>query len=318
MMRFLLLFLTLFASLDLSARSPRTRQRTDGLLDSYPGAAAAYVLRPAGRQAVFNPILRVVRSSDSAARDVMWYELRDGTLTTWTGANNGAVATWYDVSRNGRHATQATSSNRPRIVNAGVVDSEGGHPSIRFFGSTDPAVRDWLTATTYTGLSTGPVTLAAVGKAETTPLYGQMIILRGPGLNTSVNSGVPHFGNQSGTTSFGMHNNEISDPGVFVQRSPNHLQRFIAVLTRTGGNAQANGATLDLLWRSANGNLSASGTQNWNSATTSALFIGTQRSDTSIVSGWDGFIQSAIVWPSALPGVQIRDALNVTAGVYTP
>jgi len=40
------------------------------------------------------------------------------------------VATWYDQSGNGYHATQTTALNQPKIVAAGVVNTENGKPVI--------------------------------------------------------------------------------------------------------------------------------------------------------------------------------------------
>ena len=113
------------------ARSPRTASRAL-LLEQFPDAAAAYSLRPVSRTGYFNPILRVRRSSDNAERDAYWWELLDGTLTTWTGANDGFVRTWYDQSGNARHAEQTTAGNQPQIVDAGALVTDGGKPAIQF------------------------------------------------------------------------------------------------------------------------------------------------------------------------------------------
>jgi hypothetical protein len=43
---------------------------------------------------------------------------------------DGFVTTWYDKSVNGLHATQATPANQPRIVSAGVIETENGKPTI--------------------------------------------------------------------------------------------------------------------------------------------------------------------------------------------
>jgi len=43
---------------------------------------------------------------------------------------SGFVATWYDQSDNAHHATQAAAANQPRIVNAGVVETMGGRPTV--------------------------------------------------------------------------------------------------------------------------------------------------------------------------------------------
>jgi hypothetical protein len=57
------------------------------------------------------------------------------TAGTAFAAQTGTVATWYDQSGNARHATQATSANQPRIVNAGVVEVDAlARPALSFDG----------------------------------------------------------------------------------------------------------------------------------------------------------------------------------------
>jgi hypothetical protein len=116
--------------------SPRLRQRRPsfrGLLDDYPGAAAAYSLRPLSAAWRTQPVVRVRRSNDDAEADFTAAEVADGTLAGWTGANDGFVVTWYDQSGNTRNATQATPANQPRIVAGGVVDvGTSGKPMLVF------------------------------------------------------------------------------------------------------------------------------------------------------------------------------------------
>lgn len=82
--------------------------------------------------------MKVRRNSDNSMQDIGFTtagELDQSALLTFVGASgNGFVVTWYDQSGNNNHLTQASVSNQPRIVNAGVVDIESGKPFIRFFG----------------------------------------------------------------------------------------------------------------------------------------------------------------------------------------
>lgn len=107
---------------------------TSYLLDTY-SAAAAYSLRQL-RTGVTS-VVRVRRSSDNAEADFTATEITDGTLTTWTGANDGFVTTWYDQSGNGNNVTQSTAANQPQLVSSGSVLTKGGLPAVRFDGSTD-------------------------------------------------------------------------------------------------------------------------------------------------------------------------------------
>jgi hypothetical protein len=110
-----------------------------GLLNLYPGAAAAYSLRALSASFVNSDLVLVRRSSDNAELGFTATEITDGTLTTWTGANDGFVVTWYDQSGNSRDATQSTAGNQPKIVSAGVlvVDAVTGNPALSFDGVSD-------------------------------------------------------------------------------------------------------------------------------------------------------------------------------------
>ncbi len=130
-----------------------SRRRFVGLLDLYPGAAAAYSLRALRASWMGSAVVRVRRSSDNAESDFTAAQISDGTLTTWTGANNGFVVTWYDQSGNARNATQATAGNQPRIVNAGVLETgETGKPCVRFLNLA-PLTATWSQAQPFTAFT---------------------------------------------------------------------------------------------------------------------------------------------------------------------
>lgn len=132
-----------------------------GLTAATPSAGAYSVRRLS--TAYTGPAMRVRRSSDNELRDVYF----DGTgvvslssqvsnagggaatattLTTWIGSNSGTVNIWYDQSGNGRNATQGTAAAQPRIVNAGLVDSQNSQPAVVFSGGQ-------TLQTTLTGVS---------------------------------------------------------------------------------------------------------------------------------------------------------------------
>lgn len=96
---------------------------TSYLLDTY-SAAAAYSLRQL--KTGVTSVVRVRRSSDNAGSDFTADEITDGTLVTWTGANDGFVTTWYDQSGGGNDVTQSTAGNQPRLVASGVVQTLTG------------------------------------------------------------------------------------------------------------------------------------------------------------------------------------------------
>ena len=104
-----------------------------GLLDEYPNAAAAYSLRELSTASVGSAVVRVRRSLDNVEQDFTAAEITDGTLTTFTGANDGFVTTWYDQSGNANNATQSTATKQPKLVTSGVVELDNGKPTLNDF-----------------------------------------------------------------------------------------------------------------------------------------------------------------------------------------
>jgi hypothetical protein len=101
------------------------------LLDEYGSASIAYSLRKL-KTGVTN-VIRVRRSSDSSEQDFTAVEVMNGALTTFTGAGDGFVATWYDQSGNGNDATQSTANLQPQIVSSGsVITDSDSKNSIHF------------------------------------------------------------------------------------------------------------------------------------------------------------------------------------------
>ena len=102
-----------------------------GLLDQYGGAAASYSLR---NLSIYNtsPVVRVRRSSDNTEQDFTAAQVTDGTLTTFCGAGDGFVRTWYDQSGNVRDATQTNTALQPTIVSSGLLLQVNGRPAISF------------------------------------------------------------------------------------------------------------------------------------------------------------------------------------------
>ena len=105
-----------------------------GLLASYPGASAAYSLRNLINTTT--SVVRVRRSIDNTEQDFSATQITDGTLTTFTGANDGFVTTWYDQSgnfgANNQDVTQTTASRQPKIVVNGVLQTKNSKPTLIF------------------------------------------------------------------------------------------------------------------------------------------------------------------------------------------
>tara|TARA_R110000782_G_scaffold86510_4_gene167699 strand:+ start:382 stop:1170 length:789 start_codon:yes stop_codon:yes gene_type:complete len=110
------------------------------LLDLYPNASAAYSLRYLSASFVGNNVILVRRSSDNAEQGFAPYEMTNGTLTSFVGAGDGFVKTWYDQSGNGNNATQSTTSAQPKIIASGVIELNNGRPCSKFDGVNDTLI----------------------------------------------------------------------------------------------------------------------------------------------------------------------------------
>lgn len=104
-----------------------------GFLADYPNAQAAYSLRKLDTTYTGNAI--EVRNSSGTLLDIGFDsngDLDTAALNTHIGSGNGTIATWYDQSGNGRHATQNTVSLQPFIAVAGTIYVLNGKPAVKF------------------------------------------------------------------------------------------------------------------------------------------------------------------------------------------
>jgi hypothetical protein len=104
-----------------------------GLLDDYPGAAAAYSLRLLDKDYTGDAI-RVRRASDNTEQDIGF--TTDGdfdttALATFCSGTNGFVKVWYDQSGNGNDAEQTSTSQQPKIYDSSTgTITDGGLPAV--------------------------------------------------------------------------------------------------------------------------------------------------------------------------------------------
>ena len=137
------------------------RNKFVGLLDDYPNAAAAYSLRKL-RTSYTGSAIRVRRSNDNAEQDIGFDgsgNLDTSSLSTFVGANNGFVTTWYDQSGNSNDATQSTAASQPKVFDSstGVV-VENSNPTMTFDGANN--------FFSFSALPiTQPITISSVYKA---------------------------------------------------------------------------------------------------------------------------------------------------------
>lgn len=116
-------------------------------------ASAAYSTRKL-RSAYNGYSMRVRRSSDNTEQDIGFDasgNLDTSALTTFVGAGNGYVKTWYDQSGNGRDATQTTTGSQPAIVASGTVYLPGpnSRAGLRFSGSDLPSYKFGAPSTNF-------------------------------------------------------------------------------------------------------------------------------------------------------------------------
>ena len=120
------------------------------LLDTYGSAVVAYSLRKIESTYSGN-VIRVRRSSDDAEQDIglSGDSLDTSALTTFVGANDGFVVSWYDQSGNARTITQSTATNQPKIVSSGsVITATNGLPALLSDGN-DAMLNTGFTSPTY-------------------------------------------------------------------------------------------------------------------------------------------------------------------------
>ena len=117
----------------------------DLLLDSFPGAAAAYSLRKLDKDYT-GPAIRVRKDTTGQPEQDIGFlpsgELDTVSLKSFLNQRSGFVAVWYNQADSSgvfgvRNATQATQANQPRIVDAGIIERRNGNIVIVNTDATD-------------------------------------------------------------------------------------------------------------------------------------------------------------------------------------
>jgi hypothetical protein len=108
------------------------------VLDSFPGAAAAYSLRKLDNDYTGNCIVVQRDNGDTSAIGFAGNYLDTAAMKTFCGEGAGdscRVRLWYDQSGNGRYARVDTAGRQPLIMADGIVIRESGQVAIRFGGT---------------------------------------------------------------------------------------------------------------------------------------------------------------------------------------
>lgn len=138
-----------------------------GLLDTYSGAAVAYSAARRLSSTYTGSLIRVRRSSDNTEQDIGYDSnnvLDESALTTFVGANDGFVTTWYDQSGNATNATQTTAANQPKIVASGTVEKINSKPALNFDGTNDSfAITQFTVGTNHASYLVGKRTASSKG-----------------------------------------------------------------------------------------------------------------------------------------------------------
>ena len=152
------------------------------LLDSFPGAQAAYSLRKMS-SAYTGSCLTVRRSSDNATRNIGFYRYTVDTqaILDFVGSGNGFVTTWFDQSGNGVNIAQGTAASQFNIVTSGSLHFEGN--DVVMNAATD---RFFLRGTSTVSLSNWTIYV----KSKMSGLYGKYV--GPPGSNDGL---IQHFQN---------------------------------------------------------------------------------------------------------------------------
>ena len=97
----------------------------------YSTANSVYSLRKLNPYYTGNCI-RIRRSNDNAETDIGFVgkDLDTATITNFVGSNDGFVTTWYNQGTDSNDGVQTIALYQPRIVNAGVIETINGKPTV--------------------------------------------------------------------------------------------------------------------------------------------------------------------------------------------
>lgn len=94
-------------------------------------------------------------------------------FSTFYNSRNVWVTTWYDQSGNNRHVSQSTTSQQPRIVNSGTLETSNSIASIRFINSNETVLTATIPSSTMFGSGyIGTASLVIEASTSSTSSFG--------------------------------------------------------------------------------------------------------------------------------------------------
>jgi hypothetical protein len=275
------------------------------LLDLYPNAGAAYSLRKL-RAAYSGSAIRVRRSSDNTEQDIGFDvngNLDTTALTTFVGAGNGFVTTWYDQSGNTRNATQTTQSSQLFIMQSGVLNTLNSKPII-----TNPNINILrFFNTPMSTLQNVPVSIITAGKLNQLPTNSFGNVCFYLGANDIGNGGNGRFAKLVNTTEYVSSLRDISNNVTILPVSTYNLNPFIhqSYFTSTNIIGRFNGN---------DSSINHSITNFYNTASNFTLFA---RSNSSLFSGNISFYEFVFYFnDKSSDKVGIGNNINTHYGIY--
>jgi len=206
--------------------------------------------------------------NDIGADDVIYLH-SNLTITQLTA--DGHVTTWYDQSGNDNHATQGTAGSQPKIVDAGVLVSDG----IEFDGAYSHLSSDW-------GILTGNAAHSIFGVAKSSATGDRTLVSWGAVGGASL-AGI---GQQVNPTAYVQ---SFSGP-LLVSDAGFTSERLVSL--HHNGTSSVGAAKLFV---DGTKNPAADSPADTPNHTSTDLFIGTR---SNLSSDWQGYIKEIIIYNS--------------------